>query len=198
MKQVLLLLFILAPCLLLAQNRFEAGLFADYMHLQTRAIDTHHAGLGGRFSVHVYPHLSVGGEMAYDFAQPFRESIGPNCTGPFCPLFPVVLFPANIGFLHGSLGPEFYIGSRHIRVFGTVKGGFINFHLHPNIHPGPLVASSIQNLRDAHTNGVLYSGGGVEFFKSHLGLRIDVGDEIYFNHGANHNLRASFGPVVRF
>jgi len=31
-----------------------------------------------------------------------------------------------------------------------------------------------------------------------IGLRLDVGDEMYFNNGAHHNLRVAFGPVFRF
>jgi hypothetical protein len=30
------------------------------------------------------------------------------------------------------------------------------------------------------------------------GLRLDIGDEIYFNHGTHNNLRVAFGPVIRF
>jgi hypothetical protein len=28
--------------------------------------------------------------------------------------------------------------------------------------------------------------------------RFDIGDEMYFNGGTHHNLRATFGPVIRF
>jgi hypothetical protein len=31
-----------------------------------------------------------------------------------------------------------------------------------------------------------------------IGLRLDVGDEIYFNSGAHHNLSMAFGPYIRF
>jgi hypothetical protein len=47
-------------------------------------------------------------------------------------------------------------------------------------------------------NAVLYPGGGLEGFLGPLGLRFDVGDEIYFNGGAHHALRVAFGPVIRF
>jgi hypothetical protein len=45
---------------------------------------------------------------------------------------------------------------------------------------------------------VLYPGGGVEFFLGPIGIRMEVGDEIYFNDGAHNNLRATFGPQIRF
>jgi hypothetical protein len=31
-----------------------------------------------------------------------------------------------------------------------------------------------------------------------IGLRADVGDEIYFNNGTHNNLRVTFGPTFRF
>jgi hypothetical protein len=31
-----------------------------------------------------------------------------------------------------------------------------------------------------------------------VGVRLDVGDEIYFNHGAHNNFRTAFGPYIRF
>ncbi|HTC91829.1 MAG TPA: hypothetical protein VK699_00060 [Terriglobales bacterium] len=192
MKRILLfLLFIVvvqnSP--LQGQNRFEIGAFADYLHLAK--IDTHHAGLGGRFSGRIYPHVLLAGEVAYDFAQPFTEQV--SCPRSPCNLFLIPSF-SNVAILHGMFGPEFQIGSQNIRIFATAKGGFVNFR----IRPENIKSLLFQSLRNDNTNGVLYSGGGMEFYKNHLGLRLDVGNEIYFNHGANHNLRASFGPVIRF
>jgi hypothetical protein len=40
--------------------------------------------------------------------------------------------------------------------------------------------------------------GGLEGRIGPVGLRLDVGDEIYFNGGTHHNFRASFGPYIRF
>ena len=31
-----------------------------------------------------------------------------------------------------------------------------------------------------------------------IGLRLDVGDEMYFNNGTHHNLKVMFGPYIRF
>jgi hypothetical protein len=47
-------------------------------------------------------------------------------------------------------------------------------------------------------NGVLYPGDGLQGHLGPIGLRLDVGDEIYFNHGARNNLRVAFGPVIGF
>ena len=43
-----------------------------------------------------------------------------------------------------------------------------------------------------------YPGGGVEAFAGPIGLRVEVGDEIYMNNGANNNLRVTFSPSIRF
>jgi hypothetical protein len=44
----------------------------------------------------------------------------------------------------------------------------------------------------------IYPGLGVEGFWGPFGLRLDGGDEIYFDHGARNNLKVTFGPVIRF
>jgi hypothetical protein len=31
-----------------------------------------------------------------------------------------------------------------------------------------------------------------------IGLRLDVGDEMYFNDGTHRNLRVALGPYIRF
>jgi len=31
-----------------------------------------------------------------------------------------------------------------------------------------------------------------------VGLRLEVGDDIYFDSGVRNNLRVSFGPTIRF
>jgi hypothetical protein len=38
----------------------------------------------------------------------------------------------------------------------------------------------------------------VQGFWGPFGLRVDGGDEIYFDGGARHNLKVTFGPVLRF
>jgi hypothetical protein len=56
----------------------------------------------------------------------------------------------------------------------------------------------VTDLRARNVNGVLYPGGGLDAHLGPIGLRLDVGDEIYFNSGAHHNLRVAFGPMIRF
>jgi hypothetical protein len=39
---------------------------------------------------------------------------------------------------------------------------------------------------------------GFEAFAGPIGIRAEVGDDIYFDHGAHNNLKVSFGPQLRF
>jgi hypothetical protein len=60
------------------------------------------------------------------------------------------------------------------------------------------VGNNFEGLRDSNVYGVFYPGGGVEAFFGPIGLRFDIGDEVYFNNGGHNNLRLSFGPTIRF
>jgi hypothetical protein len=55
-------------------------------------------------------------------------------------------------------------------------------------------ASSVEGLRSRNVNAVFYPGGGLEGHIGPVGLRLDVGDEMYFNNGTHNNLRVAFGP----
>ena len=83
------------------------------------------------------------------------------------------------------------------RVFGTLQGGFIHFNTSNN---GPVTGfvGSVGSVTDFGTMGVFYPGVGVEAFAGPIGLRVDVGDEMYFNNGAQNNLRVAIGPQIRF
>jgi hypothetical protein len=60
------------------------------------------------------------------------------------------------------------------------------------------VGNAFENLRGSNIYGVFYPGAGVEAFWGPIGLRLDVGDEMFFRNGAHNNLRVSFGPTIRF
>jgi len=47
-------------------------------------------------------------------------------------------------------------------------------------------------------NAAIYPGAGVEASLGPVGLRLELGDEIYFNSGGHNNLRITFGPIIRF
>jgi hypothetical protein len=172
-----------------AQNNVELGAYGDYFRLsQTNA---NLAGLGARLGIHVSPPLSFEAEMSYDFEQAFTEGFTDTSTGT------ITTTRSNVQVLSGLLGPKVE-SHGPVRIFLTVKGGFIHFNL-GNV-PGTFgsFTSSVENLRANNVSGMLYPGGGLEASLGPVGLRLDVGDDIYFNSGAHHNLRVSFGPIIRF
>jgi hypothetical protein len=188
-------LLILAACAVPASSAQEndhvqVGVFADYLHLsQTK---TNFAGLGGRFTFTGYRTLKLEAEMSYDFNQVFTEGFTDTGTGT------VSINRSDLRVLHGMFGPKLEIGHFPIHPFVTVKGGFVNFRFDNRPATFDTFASSVEGLRFTNVNGVLYPGGGLEGHLGPVGLRLDVGDDIYFNNGTHHNLRVAFGPYIRF
>jgi hypothetical protein len=171
------------------QEHVELGAYVDYFHLQ--ATSTDFAGLGGRLGFDVAPHAQLEAEMSYDFNQVFSEGFTNPSTGG------VSVAKSNLRVVHGLFGPKFQTGGP-VRLFVTVKGGFDAFRFDNRPATFNTFGSTVQNLRTDNVNGVLYPGAGVEAFLGPIGLRLDVGDEIYFANGAHNNLRISFGPTIRF
>jgi len=194
MKRVAFLLC-LAGCLVplaSAQDKehVQVGLFADYLNLsQTH---TKFGGVGARLGFQLYKEVKLEGEMSYDFDQAFSEGFTDTTTGT------VSIQRTGMRVLHGEFGPKVNIGDHAIQPFVTFKGGFIDFRL--NNAPATLGTffSSVDGLRANNVNGVLYPGGGLQVHLGPIGLRLDVGDEIYFNHGTHNNPRVAFGPTFRF
>jgi hypothetical protein len=173
-----------------AQDHGQVGVYGDYVRLsQTK---TNMAGLGGRFGVNVNPAVAFEAEMNYDFNQVFTEGFTNTSTGT------VSLQRSNMRLLQGLFGPKFQSPRGPIRAFLTVKGGFINFRFDPRPATFATFTSTVENLRSQDVSGVLYPGGGLEIHFGPIGIRLDAGDEIYFNSGAHHNLRVTFGPFISF
>jgi hypothetical protein len=192
MKRIVLFLFLAAWLVPLAsaQDRFQAGAYADYFRLSQT--NTNMAGLGGRAAIKAFSHVMLEAEMSYDFQQAFTEGFT-NPTGG------VLTFQnSNLKVLHGLAGPKFIGGHGRIRPFLTVKGGIVNFRLDPRPASVAGFVSSVENLRSNNVSGALYPGAGLEGHLGPVGLRLEAGDEIYFAGGTHHNLRLSFGPFLRF
>jgi len=172
-----------------AQDHVEVGAFAEYFRLNETS--TNLFGLGARAGVNVNKHFQLEAEMGYDFTRGFAESF----TNPTTHV--VTIQKSTLHALHGLFGPKLQTGGP-VRVFVTVKGGFENFSI--NNRPGTFAGftSSVNDLRSSNVSGVLYPGGGLEAFLGPIGLRLDVGDEIYFAGGAHNNWKISFGPTIRF
>jgi len=171
-------------------DHVQIGAYADYFHLSQT--NTNFAGVGGRLTFTAYRVIKFEGEMSYDFNQVFTEGFTDTSTGT------VSINRSNLRLLHGMLGPKVEIGHFPIHPFVTVKGGFMDVLFDNRPATFDTFASSVQGLRASNVNGVVYPGGGLEGHIGPVGLRLDVGDEIYFNSGTHNNLRVAFGPYIRF
>jgi hypothetical protein len=80
----------------------------------------------------------------------------------------------------------------------TLKGGFVDFRFSTSLLPYSNIASAILGIRTSSLNAAIYPGAGLEASLGPVGLRLELGDEIYFNNGGHNNLRITFGPIIRF
>jgi hypothetical protein len=168
----------------------QVGVFADY--LRVSQTDSDLLGVGARASFVAYKRLKLEGEMAYDFGKDFGETFTDPASAS------TTFQRTNLRVLHGLFGPRINLGVHNIQPFVTVKGGFVDFMLDNRPVTFDTFSSSVDALRRRNVNASLYPGGGLEAHVGPIGLRLDVGDEIYFANGTHHNLRATFGPVFRF
>jgi hypothetical protein len=180
---------LVAPSLLMAQDHGEVGAFADYFKLSRTTPDINFVGVGGRVAFNLRPSVALEAEMAYDFERNFTSTFSNGVSTQFV--------TSNLRPLHAMFGPKFQTGSGPFRAFVTGKVGFVNFS---TSNQGAI--SGFQGALGAVTSGdtrfALYPGVGVEGFWGPFGMRLDVGDQIYFDDGARNNLKVSLGPVIRF
>ncbi len=193
MKRIALLimlgLFVAAPGLVLAQteNHVEFGPFADYFRLDKTNV-TNFVGVGGRIGFYLNPYASVEAEMAYDFARNNTFTTSNGVTTSFT--------TTGLRPLTSLFGPKLQFGKGKFDVFATGKVGFQNFSTTCKNCVG--FGGAVSNVTTGDTHFALYPGVGIEGFWGGFGLRADVGDQIYFLNGAQHNLRVTFGPQFRF
>ena len=190
-----LALALLAPLLgassLFAQKRVEAGVFLDY--LSVSQTNTSNFGLGGRFGYRVHHDVMIEGELAYDYGINFDEAYRNLANGNIG-----AIERTSIGVTHGLVGPKLQPSGGGFRPFVTFKAGFMDFRFSPSLLPYSNVVSTILGLRTSSWNAAIYPAAGVEAALGPVGLRFELGDEVYFNNGAHNNLRLTFGPIVRF
>jgi len=196
-----------APCLVLAGllltpcafaqyhvgDHVELGVYGQYFRWHQEG-DLGLAGVGGRISVNLTSNLQLEGETGYDFSQAFVEGFSAPGSGG------TVSFSSrtNLRRVDGLFGPKLETNSGPVRLFVTAKGGAMAFLFDPRPATFNTYTSTLQDLRASDLVATLYPGGGVEAFFGPIGLRLDVGDEIYFSDGARNNLRITFGPSIRF
>lgn len=195
MKRIMLVVvLLLAPAAipsLLAQNHGEFGLFADYFR-HGESGNRNLWGLGARLSFNVHDNVQLEAEMAYDFNRWFSEGFTRPTTGV------VVTERSHLRALHGLFGPKLQTGGGSIRAFGTIKAGFTSFSFDDRPATFRTFASTVDELRNDSMSFALYPGVGLELYAWIIGIRLDVGDEIYFRDGAKNNLKITLGPHFRF
>jgi len=167
-------------------DHVEIGVFGELFRINQS--DTNLVGVGARLSFNVLPLFQFEAETAYDFNQVFTET---DPTGAF-------IQRANLRAIHGLFGPKLETNKGPVRLFLTAKGGAVGFHLDPGAATIGEFFSNVGSIRSQDVSGAFYPGGGAEAFLGPIGFRLDVGDEIYFNDRAHHNLRVTFGPTIRF
>jgi hypothetical protein len=174
-----------------AQKRIEAGVFIDYLNISETS--TNNFGLGGRFGYRVHRDVMLEAELAYDYGINFDEAYLNITNGHVA-----AIERTSIGVTQGLFGPKLQPSGGGFRPFVTLEGGFVNFRLSPSLLPDSDVASAIFGLRSSSLNAAIYPAAGVEASLGPVGLRFELGDEIYFNNGTHNNLRITFGPILKF
>lgn len=183
--------FFAAAPIVMAQEQVdhaEVGVFADYFRFSQAKPVSNFIGLGARAGFNVHPNVQLEAEMAYDFKRNFTNTFTNGVT--------TSLVTTRFRTVHGLFGPKFQAGTGAFRAFLTGKVGFDNFSVTNQNAPSGFTSSI--GLDTGRTDFAVYPGGGIEAFAGPIGLRLEAGDEIYFNHGGHNNLKVTFGPQFRF
>jgi hypothetical protein len=182
-----------------ALNHVEIGIFGDYFRLGATqgpslagSGATAFGGVGARLSINASRRWQIEAESNYDFAESFTEGFT-NTAGTTAGFA-----TSTLRILHGMAGPKFQSGGGPVRLFLTLKGGADDFMFSNAPVTFSTFTSSVAGLRANSVDAVLYPGGGLEAFLGPIGIRLDVGDEIYFEGGPHNNLRITIGPTIRF
>jgi len=168
-------------------DHVEVGVFADYFRMDRTEPNLNYAGLGGRLAFNLRPSVQLEAEMAYDFDRAYNNFDSGTGT----------IVRSQTHILHGLFGPKFQTGSGPFRFFVTGKAGLISFTTNDQNAPTGF-KSALGAVGNGDAKFAVYPGGGVEGFMGPVGLRLEVGDDIYFDNGARNNLRVTFGPTIRF
>jgi len=172
-----------------SSDHVEVGAFVDYFRLNNNAAPvSNFFGLGGRAAFNLNPNVQLEAEMAYDFKRNYTNTFSNGVT--------TATVNSSFRTLHGFFGPKLQTGSGAFRIFVTGKVGFDNFSINnQNAQTGFV---NTVGLTNGATYFAVYPGAGIEAFAGPIGLRAEIGDDIYFNGGAHNNVRITFGPQLRF
>src|SRR5579864_6804373 len=170
-----------------SEDHGEVGIFAEYFRLGDPGPTRNYTGLGGRAAFNVHPNVQLEAEMGYDFERNYTSTFSNGVT--------TANVQSRLRSLHGLFGPKFQTGGL-LRIFVTGKVGFENFTV--TNAGAPAGFANAVGLGSGVTAFALYPGGGIGGFVGPIGLRAEIGDNIFFNNGMHSNLRVSFGPQFRF
>jgi hypothetical protein len=200
MKRVTLLAILstllAVPSWLMAQeghgdyDHATVGIFADYLRFDTSTSNPiNFVGFGARAGFNAARHVQIEGEMNYDFERNFTTTFNNGVSTSFT--------TTRLRPLTGLFGPKFQTPGP-FKFFVTGKVGFVNFtRTGAAVTPGT-VGNAISGVGGPGTHLAVYPGAGFEGFWGPFGLRLEAGDEVYFNNGTFNNLRVTFGPQLRF
>ena len=191
MRTLTLICFILLASLSFAQQRVELGIFVDSLSISQT--NTNNFGLGARFGYRVHHDVMFEAELAYAYGINFDEAYRNISTGSIS-----AIEHTSIGVTHALFGPMLQRSEGHFHPYATLKAGFIDFRLSTSLLPYSDIASTIFGLHTSNLNAALYPAAGIAATLGPVGLRLEAGDEMYFNSGTHHNLRITFGPILRF
>jgi hypothetical protein len=192
LTMVLFAILLAVPSLMAQEesyNHVEVGAFADYFNLSATSPHINFVGVGGRAAFNVRSSVQIEAEMAYDFKRDFNSTFFNGVS--------TEVVTTRLRTLHALFGPKVTTGGGPFRLFGTFKAGLINFSASSqNATSG--FQGALSDVTTGNTAAAIYPGAGLEGFLGPIGLRAEVGDEIYFKNGTHNNLRVTFGPTFRF
>lgn len=177
-------------------NHAEIGVFADYFRFAPSNTTTNFVGVGGRIGFNMNPLVALEAEANYDFARNYTSASKSGSGGGVSTSFT----RSNVRPITALFGPKLQFGtSGPFRAFLTGKVGFVDFsYSNSSVVNGSTVSSAVSSIGGSGTHVAFYPGGGIEAFGGPIGIRAEVGDEIYLNNGTFNNIRVTVGPVLRF
>ena len=186
-----LLLLVAGPMVMAQETSYshgEVGVFADYFRFGRTDPHINFIGVGGRAAFNLHSSVQLEAEMAYDFKRNFTNTYSDGVN--------TVFVSSKFHTLHGFFGPKLQTGSGPVRLFVSGKVGFDNFSV-STASPGTGFRSQV-GLDSGKTDFALYPSVGLELFGGPIGVRAEVGDDVFFANGAHNNLRVTLGPQFRF
>jgi hypothetical protein len=173
----------------------EVGVYGDYLRFTQNNSTINFVGVGGLAGVNVAPRIALEGTMSYDFARNYTSTYSTTGSGGVTTNF----VTTRVRPLTGLFGPKLEVGGR-TRLFVTAKAGFLDFTSsnNPRVVSGNGFSGAVNGVGGTSTHVAFYPGGGVESFWGPFGLRLEAGDEVYLDNGANNNLKVAFEPMLRF